>query len=898
MGEVYRARDTKLKRDVALKILPDSFAGDPERLARFQREAEVLASLNHPNIAHIYGFEENEGLSALVMELVEGDDLSQLIARGPIPVEDALPIAKQIAAALEAAHQQGVIHRDLKPANIKLRPNGTIKVLDFGLAKLVPASDSTVYAAHQSQAPTIPAPPGTRIGVVMGTTAYMSPEQTRGVPVDKRTDIWSFGCVLYEMLCGRPVFEGATISDTVARVLEREPDWQALPRSTPSQIKALLRRCLQKDQQHRLQHIVDAQVEIASISAAPSRLSRSVSVVAGAGLLAIALLTGTWWYESRSNPVVRQPPVSVIIADFKNYTNDPIFDRTLEPMVRLVLEGADFITAYDRNRIRSTFGVVPPEDLDETAAREIAIKHGLGVVLAGTISQSTTGFEISVKASRTATGNEIRQMSGRATSKEEVLSVATGLAANARRALGDPSSDLDQLLEMRSISTASLDVVRHYATAMESQSQGRYEEARQSFLEAVKLDPAFGLGYQALAVLSRNLGRLQDANKYVNEALRHLDGMTERERFATRGFYYRVTGDYQQCAKEYGEMTARYAGDAIAYNQLALCSSKLRDLSGAVNQMRKALSLFPNHRVFRANLAVYAAYAGDFPTAEKEAHAVQEPTDLATVALAFGQLGQGLLPSATETYGKLAAMSTRGASWSASGLGDLALYEGRFSDASRFFEQGTAKDMASNNLDRAARKLTSLAHTHLLQRRPGDAIAAVEKALAISMATEVRFLAARVLIEAGAIDKAQPVGAALASELPAEPQTYGKIIEGMIALKKGDGREAVRILIDANGLLDTWLGHFELGRAYLEAGALPQADSEFDRCIKRRGEALSLFLDEEPTYGYFPEVYYYQGRAREGLKSEGFAESYRSYLRLREKASEDPTLAEVKRRAG
>ena len=231
MGQVYRARDTKLNRDVALKVLPDLFANDAERLARFTREAQTLASLNHPHIAAIYGLEESGGVRALVMELVEGEDLSQRIARGAIPLDEALPIARQIAEALEAAHEHGIIHRDLKPANIKLRPDGTVKVLDFGLAKAMepPASSPSV-----TQSPTLTSPAMmTGMGVILGTAAYMSPEQAVGRPADKRSDVWAFGVVLYEMLTGRPVFAGETVSHMLAAVLKSAPDWTTLPADTP-----------------------------------------------------------------------------------------------------------------------------------------------------------------------------------------------------------------------------------------------------------------------------------------------------------------------------------------------------------------------------------------------------------------------------------------------------------------------------------------------------------------------------------------------------------------------------------------------------------------------------------------------------------------------------------------
>jgi serine/threonine protein kinase len=242
MGEVYRARDPRLKRDVALKIVPDAFASDANRLARFQREAEVLASLNHPNIAAIHGLEESNGTRALVMELVEGPTLADRIAQGPIPINEVLPIARQIAEALEAAHEQGIIHRDLKPANIKLRPDGTVKVLDFGLAK---ALEPTGVLPDASQSPTITSPVMmTGVGVLLGTAAYMSPEQARAKHVDKRADIWAFGCVLYEMLAGRRAFDGEEISDVLARVLERDVDFGAIPPTTPARVQQLARRCL------------------------------------------------------------------------------------------------------------------------------------------------------------------------------------------------------------------------------------------------------------------------------------------------------------------------------------------------------------------------------------------------------------------------------------------------------------------------------------------------------------------------------------------------------------------------------------------------------------------------------------------------------------------------------
>ena len=267
MGEVWRARDTTLDRDVALKVLPEAFTADPDRLARFEREAKILASLNHPNIASIYELEKSEGgtFRALVLELVDGPTLADRIAHGAIPVEDALPIARQIAEALEAAHEVGVVHRDLKPANIKVRADGTVKVLDFGLAKamgpLSPWGEGRGEGDDPTESPTLTAA-ATRTGVLMGTPAYMSPEQATGKVVDRRSDVWAFGCVLYEMLTGRRAFAGDSVSETLVAVLTAGVDLEALPTSVPPAVRRLVRRCLQREPKRRLRDIADGLLEL------------------------------------------------------------------------------------------------------------------------------------------------------------------------------------------------------------------------------------------------------------------------------------------------------------------------------------------------------------------------------------------------------------------------------------------------------------------------------------------------------------------------------------------------------------------------------------------------------------------------------------------------------------
>jgi serine/threonine-protein kinase len=359
MGEVYRARDTKLNRDVALKILPELFASDPDRLARFQREAQLLASLNHPHIAQIYGFEGREGrdgqeLHAIVLELVEGSTLADRIAQGPVPIDEALAIAAQIASALEAAHDRGVVHRDLKPANIKLTPDGTVKVLDFGLAKMLDdgsASASGPSRGALSMSPTLSVH-ATYAGVILGTAAYMSPEQARGRPVDKRADVWAFGCVLFEMLAGARPFDGDDVAEMIGAVIHKEPAWDRLQASTPANVRLALQRCLQKDPKQRIRDVGDVQLALsgafespapsASSSAPPSGTVRRRSlVVAGA---AIAVAAAATWALVRSSPIRPQPMRFSIVPPPTQAFNVQGFFRNLaisDDGTRIVYVGGD-----------------------------------------------------------------------------------------------------------------------------------------------------------------------------------------------------------------------------------------------------------------------------------------------------------------------------------------------------------------------------------------------------------------------------------------------------------------------------------------------------------------------------------------------------------------------------
>jgi tetratricopeptide (TPR) repeat protein len=494
------------------------------------------------------------------------------------------------------------------------------------------------------------------------------------------------------------------------------------------------------------------------------------------------------------------------------------------------------------------------------------------------------------------TGKVLTTASERARTRDQVLAAATSLAVDVREALGDDTSDSTRRFAADTLSATSIDVVRNYAAAMEAQADGRFEEALAGFRKALDGDPNFGLAYAGMASSSRNLERFEEAEKYAREAARLVGRMTERERYRARGLLSMATGDYQQCLEEFREMLKRYAADVVAHNNVAFCQTQLRQMSEAVASMRQATGILPKRALYRLNLALYSSYASDFEAAAEEAMTTRDlGNSLGWQPLAYAQAGQERIADAIRSYEALMKTNAQGASIATSGLADIAVYEGRFAEAVRLYEAGARTDLERKNPDRAAAKLAGLAYAQLQRGRTAAARAAATEAIAASRAIRPRVQAARVLIDVGDIPAAQAVATQLASEPQVEAQASAKVLLGSMAMSMRDYPGAITLLTAANMQLDTWMGQFELGRARLAAGQHTAADSAFDRCMTRSGE---LFLDEEPTFGRLPAVYYLQGQAREGGKIVGFDELYRRYLRIREKAGEDPQLKDVKRRAG
>ena len=898
MGAVYKAFDRQLTRVVALKTILPELAATPSALKRFKQEVLLAQQVVHRNVVRIFDIGDDGATKFITMDFVEGVDLkAEIRQHEKLAPKEAVEIIREVCSALETAHGAGVVHRDLKPQNIMIQKDGHVLVMDFGIAQSAQMRGATLT------------------GSLTGTPDYMSPEQARTEEVDARSDIFSLGLIFYELLTGKLPFRGDSILETMfKRTKERAIPPAEIDSSVPKAANDIIVKCLEIDRERRYQSVTEILGDLENVDPSKGagaavhlkarirKASRYRSWVAAAVILVVALIAG-FALRDRFQPkaVTAHAPVTVLVADFSNHTGDPVFDGTLAPVVKLALEGAGFITAYDRTQLRNLGVPAVSGTFDEQAARQIAVGQGLGVVISGSLDRRGSGYGLSMKATQAVTGNTIQIADDASSNKDQVLFTTTKLAIAVRKALGDDTSESAQRFALETLSAASLEAVHEYSAAMDGLSNAKYEDALRSFSRAVDVDPNFGLAYAGMAVASRAQGQQQDAEKYIKLALGHLDRMTERERYRTRGFFYALTGDQQKCVEEYTSLIGRFPSDTAAHNNLAFCLSDLRNLPKALAEAREVANILPKRLTYRLNIALFASYGSDFKTGELEAQTAQkmDPSSLfGFIALAFAQMGQGRSADAAETYQKLENLSKLGASFARSGMADVALYEGRFRDAAEILERATSEDAAANYPDRAAEKFAALSYARMLQGQKAAAVAAAESALAGSKTLKIRFLAARTFAAAGQTARAQNLAAGLASEVQIEPQAYAKLIRGEIALANRDARAAITDFNEANNLLDTWIGRFDLGRAYVDAGAFAEADSEFDRCIKRRGEALSLFLDQSPTYAYFPPVYYNVGRVREGLKSAGFAESYRTYLTIRGKAGEDPLVADARKRAG
>jgi serine/threonine protein kinase/tetratricopeptide (TPR) repeat protein len=910
MGAVYQAWDAELGVAVAIKVIRPEVMEDPataeEVGRRFKRELLLARQVTHKNVVRIHDIGDIDGIKYITMSYVEGTDLATVIKKdGRRSIPELLHIARAVISGLVAAHSAGVVHRDLKPANIMIGKDGEALIMDFGIAHSTgdtgagPQPGAGVVPEHLTRNATHHA--ATTLGSIVGTVEYMAPEQARGEAIDQRVDVYAFGLILYDTLLGRRrIASGAAAVEELQRRLKAPPPpLQALESDLPAPLAALVGRCVEPDPAKRFQTSAEVAAELDRLDdqgqLIPIKKTIGLPQMAAIVALLTAVFGGAWWYFREEVPVTHEN-IKVLVADLDNQTGDPQFDHALEPVLKRALDGASFIQSYDRSRLPS-LGEKPPDRFDEKTARDVAVRQGMQVLLSGVIAKrGSTGYDISLKATQVVTSETLATERDTASGTEDVTKVVTQLVARVREALGDDTSESSKQFGMGSITATSFDVVRLYAASLEAASNGNHEESYNKALEAVKRDPNFGIGYLALASASRNRGNPADGAKYIKEAMNRLDSMTDRERMTTRGYAAWAEGDYEQCKRQYSDVIDKFPADIGSHNQLALCLSNLREMQNAMKEMQFVVKQLPKLSLFRVNLSLYSSYASDFAAAEREARAVEKPDEYTVLALAFAQFGQDRVAEAKATYERLSRMGPLGETYGASGLGDLAAYEGRYDDAVSIFRRGAAADLKAKLLDRAAAKFAAIAFAELSRGRRDAAREAALEALKHSQGVKIRFLVGRTLAEADDEMGARTQMQSLAKELSPEAQAHAKIIEAMLTVKS-DARAAMTVLDAAYKMFPTWIGLFESGRAALAAGALNKADAAFDDALKRKGEGLSLFVDEEPTTAYIPLAHYYQGRVREEIPTTGFRNSYRQYVQLRSKSPDDALLPDARRRA-
>ena len=864
MGEVYRARDSRLGRDVAIKVLPSSLAADADRLRRFEQEARAAAALNHPNILAVHQMGTHEGAPYLVSELLEGETLREQIKRGRMAVRRAIEYGVQIARGLAAAHEKGIVHRDLKPENLFVTKDGRVKILDFGLAKLTHSAGSENATLTQTE--------GTEAGVVMGTVGYMSPEQVRGQATDHRADIFAFGAILYEMLAGKRAFQKPTSPETMTAILNEDPPGiSQINSNIPPALQRVVHRCLEKNPEQRFQSASDLAFALDALSEAggssPSGSAANVATGAGrrskilvAGVaVVIALSIGAYFYFHRKPKLTDKD--TIVLTDFANSTGDPIFDDTLKTALSVSLQESPFLSVLPDSEVTRILQLMTrPADtkLTPDMARELCQRAGSKAYLAGSIGSLGSEFVVGLKAINCESGETLAQEQVTAASKEKVLDALSEAAAKLRVELGESMATVQKSnVYLSHFTTSSLEALKEYSLGWKTALEGGTTARLVHDQRAIALDPNFAMAYWSLGGDYAGLGKVGLAREYFSKAfhLREHTGEWEKQWLAAN-YYQNVTGELDKAAQTYQSMTESYPRDFNSYSALANVLAQQGQYEKALETYRQAARLAPPDLLMTlgySRIAWYDLLAQRFDEARQilQAHPqdnnVEYHTDLYDLAF---------LGSDSATMAKQVGWFATKPGYENAGLGiaaDTEAYSGHLAKARELNRQAVDSAMRVDQKEGATALIAYAALREADYGNAADARKAAAEALKKAAANPaVAVEAVLALAMVGDTARAESLAQELGKQFPLDEQMQSlwlPAVHAQLALGRRDPTAALSSLqaalpIELGDTLygETCLYHVYIrGEAYLQAGQGNAAAAEFQKILDHNGIVINCW---------------------------------------------------------